>query len=66
MKRQISYRLDTDIIDYINHISGINNTSQSKTIELVVGIVRDYFTDRMLQLEHETRGTIDGRKKIQD
>ena len=65
MKRQTSYRLDTVILDYINYISEMNDISQSKAVELAIGIVKDYFTDKMIRLEYEARGDIDGRKKIQ-
>jgi len=65
MKKQVSYRLDTDIVDYLEHISEINGLSQSKAAELIMSIVKDYFTDKMIRLEYEARGDIDGRKKIQ-
>jgi len=65
MKKHINFRLDTDIADYLDHISEMNNITRSKAIELAIGIVKDYFTDKMIRLEYEARGDIDGRKKIQ-
>ena len=62
-KPTVSMKMDTSILEYVDQIAEINGTSRSKTLELFIGIIQDYFTDDQLYLEYTTRGDIDGRKK---
>jgi hypothetical protein len=62
-KQNISARMAKDLIQYTDQIAEMNGTSRSKTLELFIGIIQDYFTSDQLYLEYSTRGDIDGRKK---
>ena len=55
-------KMDKDLLAYIDQIAEQNATSRSKTIELFISIVRDYFTNDQLFQEQNVRGEIDGRK----
>lgn len=63
-KQNVSARMAKDLIQYTDQIAEINGTSRSKTLELFIGIIQDYFTTDQLYLEHTARGDIDGRKKL--
>lgn len=65
-KQNVSARLNKDLIRYTDQIAGQNGTSRSKTLELFISIVQDYFTNDQLFQEQGVRGEIDGRKKFGD
>ena len=62
-KQNVSARLAKDLIQYTDQIAEINGISRSKTLELFIGIIQDYFTTNQLYLENTVRGEIDGRRK---
>lgn len=65
-KKVTTMRLRDDILDYLDQIQNQTQLSRSKSVELLVDIIRDYFTINQVCLEHSVRDDIDGRKKAQE
>ena len=63
MKRSICMTIAPEYVEYLEHIAEINNTSRSKSLELIISMVQDYLTDAQLVMEYNVRGEIDGRVK---
>lgn len=62
-KPVVSMKMDTGILEYVDQIAAQNQTSRSKTIELLINIVQSYFTNDQIYLEYTVHEEKDGRKK---
>ena len=65
-KKVTTMRLRDDVLEYLNEIQNRTQLSRSKSVELLVDIIRDYLTYDQVCLEHSVRDDIDGRKKTQE
>lgn len=60
-KSVLTATIRKEAIDFLDHISEMNSTSRSKINELLIDIVKDYFTDEQIAMELKVRGNSDGR-----
>ena len=62
IKKQISIRVDENIIDFLDDIAKTCSISRNAAFALVSDIARDYFSIGQIIAEHGVRGVVDGRR----